>query len=182
MSISLVSPTTPDVCDKGRRRRTFTAADIWKAIPLGILDSGLAYLRAIEASGYIVEGGYDAEQILSSIVPDRRRTTVALANVSITDLGFGATADYRDVYDRAQRRGLRLCSPEVGPALRLNHRNQSLDEPLLMAMTPISNPAGGRLRRAIWELRYMSLASIPIEAGTYFCDEDRLMFVLPIQH
>lgn len=59
---------------------------------------------------------------------------VGLVNVSAAELGLNRGGTYEQIYSRALQRGLKLCSPEVGPQLCLQYTNQPLDECLLIGM------------------------------------------------
>ena len=70
-------------------------------------------------------------------------TEVELVNVSVAELGFKAGATRADIYKRANELGLDLCPNEVGPQLRLQYKDQSKGEWLLIAMEPIAGSDGG---------------------------------------
>lgn len=69
---------------------------------------------------------------------------VGLARLTVADLGFSEAAmpTITEVYQRAERFGLAVCPPEVGPQLRRQYLDQPLGEFLAIAMPPISNYAG----------------------------------------
>lgn len=56
--------------------------------------------------------------------------------ISPNELGFKDGAYRKDIYQQALDRGLTLCPLEVGPQLRLQHRNQPVRESLQIGMEP----------------------------------------------
>jgi len=57
-------------------------------------------------------------------------------------LGFEEGACYKDICEKAKKRGLQLCPPEVGPQLRLQYTDQPKGEWLIVAMEPITGSDG----------------------------------------
>lgn len=110
---------------------------VWKTIRLGLHATGQAYYDAIEnmpgmKMRYVPmirargsEDMYPGEQ-----------ETINLALVTIEDLGLLAEKNptYGDVCEAAGTFGLRLCPPEVGPALRLQYTDQPVGEVLRIGM------------------------------------------------
>ena len=71
-----------------------------------------------------------------------RETEVDLVKVTVGDLGFKDGARRDQIYDRAKELGLELCPPEVGPQLRLQYKDQPLNEWILIGMEPIRHSDG----------------------------------------
>ena len=66
------------------------------------------------------------------------KTEVDLVVLSPAELGLTAEfVSLRDIYDRAEKLGLFLAPAEVGPALRLQYRDQPIGEFLHIGMKPI---------------------------------------------
>lgn len=55
---------------------------------------------------------------------------------SVKALGFEEGATLREIFARAEERGLRPCPSWVGPELRLQYENQPKGEWLFIAMEP----------------------------------------------
>lgn len=117
---------------------------VFKTIKLG---TGLK--AADDFSRALVENGYQASPWAKDIMgrPDftvaPHEIEVDLVVVSVGELGFKEGATRRDIYKRAQELGLAPCPSEVGPQLRLQYKDQPMDEWLLIAMEPISDSGGG---------------------------------------
>ena len=62
---------------------------------------------------------------------------VDLVKVTVGELGFKDGARRDQIYDRVKELGLEICPPEVGPQLRLQYKDQPLDEWILIGMEPI---------------------------------------------
>ena len=62
---------------------------------------------------------------------------VDLVKVAVGELGFKDGARRDQIYDRVKELGLEICPPEVGPQLRLQYKDQPLDEGILIGMEPI---------------------------------------------
>src|SRR4030042_3239242 len=70
-------------------------------------------------------------------------TELDLVVVSVAELGFKKGATREQIHARAKELGLDLCPAEVGPQLRLQSKDQSNGEWLVVAMEPIHDSAGG---------------------------------------
>jgi len=68
---------------------------------------------------------------------------VDLVALTVGELGFPEGATYAKICERARVRGLELCTPEVGPRLRLQYLDQPMDEWIIIAMEPIAGSDGG---------------------------------------
>ncbi len=81
--------------------------------------------------------------------------------VNVAELGFKNGATRKRIYARAKELGLDLCPAEVGPQLRLQYKDQSNGEWLVVAMEPITDSDGSlelfrveRLGSALWLRSY----------------------------
>ena len=68
---------------------------------------------------------------------------VDLVKVTVGELGFKDGARRDQIYDRVKELGLEICPPEVGPQLRLQYKDQPLDEWILIGMELIRFSGGG---------------------------------------
>lgn len=67
---------------------------------------------------------------------------VDLVVISVAELGFKKGAMREKIYQRALERGLQLCPNEVGPQLRLDYKEQPLNEWFVIGMEPITASYG----------------------------------------
>ncbi len=115
----------------------------WKTIDLGTgLKTTDDFRRALKSDGYgIGDWGND---ILGqkAFTATKKSQSVDLVVVSVADLGFKDGATRKEIYDRAQELGLGLCPAEVGPQLRLQYKDQSRGEWLLIGMEPVADSSG----------------------------------------
>lgn len=89
-----------------------------------------------------------ADDILGKIPEDkiaREGTKEELVIISVEQLGFPNGATTREIHEKAQKLGLELCSAEVGPHLRLQYKDQPMDEWLVVGMEPITDRGGDLL-------------------------------------
>ncbi len=116
---------------------------IWKTIKLGT-----GPLTADEFCKVLAKSGFGISDWARDILGKPGFTVAAkeqeidLVVVSVKELGFPDGARRDQIYERAKEYGLELCPPEVGPQLRLQHKDQPLDEWLLIAMEPILDSVG----------------------------------------
>lgn len=119
---------------------------VWKTIKLGTgLTSAYQFRKAIKKAGGKISDY--ANDILGK--PAFRAAIkeveleLDLVNVSVAELGFANGATRREIYERAIKLGLELCPSEVGPQLRLQYKDQPLNEWVLVGMEPIADSGGG---------------------------------------
>lgn len=115
----------------------------FRNIELGTgIKNGPAFQKAIEAQGMKVYKY--AEQVLKNpdfkVVGEHERAE--LVEVSVVSIGFEKTTRYYAICQRASELGLELCPAEVGPQLRLQYKDQPLNEWLVVAMKAISDSDG----------------------------------------
>ncbi|HEY9583978.1 MAG TPA: hypothetical protein VJI33_00105 [Candidatus Paceibacterota bacterium] len=132
--------------------------NLWRTIKLGTgLVTADDFRRALKAAGHHI--GDWANDILGqcAFTASTKETEVDLVVVSVSELGFPNGATRQEIYRKAQKLGLMLCSPEVGPQLRLQYPDQPLNQWLLIGMEPIAGSVGylrvfsvGRLDDGSW--------------------------------
>lgn len=118
--------------------------NVWKTIELGTpgLRTADDFRRALRDGGFKL--GDWANDILGKppFEAATEETGVDLVVKSVAELGFKDGATRRQIYNRAKELGLNLCPAEVGPQLRLQYKDQSVGEWILIAMEPILDSAG----------------------------------------
>lgn len=117
---------------------------IWKTIKLGNgFKNADDFRKAIKDCGMMI--GDWADNILGKpeFTVATRETEVDLVKVTVAELGFKDGARRDQIYEQAKKFGLELCPSEVGPQLRLQYKDQSMDEWVLIAMEPIRYSGGG---------------------------------------
>ncbi|MFC1613008.1 hypothetical protein ACFL23_01625 [Patescibacteria group bacterium] len=67
---------------------------------------------------------------------------IDLVKLTVKDLGFpnGTTMD--KIYEKVKELGLELCPAETGPHLRLEYKDQPMDEYLSIGMNQITDSSG----------------------------------------
>ncbi|OGG62220.1 hypothetical protein A3C19_03045 [Candidatus Kaiserbacteria bacterium RIFCSPHIGHO2_02_FULL_54_22] len=114
-----------------------------RSIELGTgIKNGQAFQRAIKAQGMKVY--ISAKNLLES--PDFKvvgeREHAELVEVSVRSFGFKKMTRYDKICERAKELGFELCPAEVGPQLRLQYTDQSLEEYLIVAMNAVNDSDG----------------------------------------
>lgn len=100
------------------------------------------FRRALKKGGHHISDW--ANNILGkpAFIVAKKKTEVELIRVTVADLGFESGATRQDIYERAMKLGFALCPAEVGPQLRLQYKDQPMNEWLLVAMEPITDSDG----------------------------------------
>jgi hypothetical protein len=117
---------------------------IWKTIKLGTgHQTADDFRKALKKAGRRI--GDWANGILGkpAFTAATEETEVNLVNISVAELSFPNGATRKEIYEKAQKMGLSLCPPEVGPQLRLQYKDQPNGEWLLIGMEPITVSGGG---------------------------------------
>lgn len=118
--------------------REFTSS---MTIKLGTnLQSADDFRRALDDGGF-----YSTDFLyMPTFTVATEETEVNLVFVSVGELNLRSGATRRNIYERAQQLGLELCTPEVGPQLRLQYGDQPPGRfhTLLIGMEPIADPRG----------------------------------------
>jgi len=117
---------------------------VFKTIKLGTgLKTADDFRKAIRDSGMQI--GDWANEILGkpAFTAATEETEIDLVAKSVAELGFKDRATREQIYNRAKEIGLDLCPVEVGPQLRLQYKDQSNGEWLVVATEPIAGSGGG---------------------------------------
>lgn len=115
----------------------------WKTIKLGTgIKSADDFRKALKDCGMRI--GDWGNDILGKpeFTVIARETEVDLVKVTVAELGFKDGAHLDQIYDRAKEFGLELCPSEVGPQLRLQYKDQPLNEWVYIGMEPIRRSDG----------------------------------------
>jgi len=83
-----------------------------------------------------------AKQILSKVKTSKQPQETEIIRLSVADLGFNKATRYDELCAKAKQLGLELCPAEVGPALRLQLKDQPLGDWFRVAMEPLSGSGG----------------------------------------
>lgn len=87
-------------------------------------------LKGIKISSY-------AEHILKQVTYQKRKEYAELVIVKVSDMGLSDYPTTREIYARAKQFGLALCTPDIGPELRLQYDEQPEGEYLYVGMEPV---------------------------------------------
>lgn len=120
-----------------------TEFKVWKTIRLGTgLETAEDFRESLEINGMKI--GNWASDILGKpeFTVATKETKVNLVVVTVEQLGFKNGATREQIYTRAKELGLELCPPEVGPQLRLQYKDQPINERLVIATEPICGSDG----------------------------------------
>lgn len=125
------------------RGETLEPIAIWKTVELGLYKTPDDLLAALNSSGCCVSGWF--EELLCfdrKIALTPHRAQVDLVTRSVRELGFKSPATFVQVCAKATDFGLEICSAEVGPQLRVQHKDQLTGEYLCIAMNVIVDCLG----------------------------------------
>jgi hypothetical protein len=114
----------------------------WRTVTLGVHKGVDAYRDALETAR--IKIGDAADEILGrpAFQYSTSKTELQLVRVSASGLGMHIKSNLSDVYRLARKFGLTLCPGEVGPQLRLDYRDQPVNEVLDIAMEPVATYYG----------------------------------------
>jgi hypothetical protein len=110
----------------------------WKTIKIGTIGNVDEMRKALKTGKYFISDR--AEEVLgkSDFKVSDIEQCVDLVKVSVEKLGFKKLTRYEDICKRAFELGLDLCPAEVGPQLRLQHKD-NLKEVAIVAMNAITD-------------------------------------------
>ena len=90
-----------------------------------------------------IEVSERVESILTDrdFVPTMKESGIDLVKLTVLQLGFRyglhGISDVRVMYERIESLGLKLCSPDVGPEIRIQYKNQPERDGFCIGMKPI---------------------------------------------
>ena len=84
-----------------------------------------------------------AKELLTKIKPRKKKEVVELEIKTSAELGLPNGGTFEQIKAEAEKQGLSLCPPEVGPSLRLESKDQPKGEWLRIAMEPVAVSGGG---------------------------------------
>ena len=119
-------------------RNAAVIQNVWKKVALGEFTNSFAIRNALDAADCGV--GDLAEEALARPAFALAPSKIDVDLVAVSAAGLGLTTQYvslKDIYERAEKLGLSLAPAEVGPALRLQYRDQPIGEFLHVGMKPI---------------------------------------------
>lgn len=102
-------------------------------------------ITSAEVGGRKMQFDGFADGIFSKMKVKKEQQNTKLIIVSVTQLGFPNSATTQQVHEKARKLGLDLLPAEAGPHLRLQYKDQPVDERLAIGMEPIFD-RGGDLR------------------------------------
>jgi len=152
--------------------------EVWKIVKIGGFRNADEVRKVLGNAGMNISSY--ADDILGKIPLATEETEIALALVSLSDLGLGSRASRGDIYERAGELGLRKCPKEVGPQLRRQYDDQPEGEWVIVASEPIADSDGdfelffvARDGNGLW------LDSDYGNSDRFWRIYDRFVFVLP---
>jgi predicted peroxiredoxin len=110
-----------------------------KTIELSVKSSE-EYTKELTEQGFKIYSY--AQDMLNKLESLKQKEKIDLVLFSVEQLGFPKGATLQQIYDKAKEFGLELCPPQVGPELRLNYKDQPMDEYLVIAMNSIDDRDG----------------------------------------
>ena len=114
-----------------------------KTIKLGTgLETKDDFIKALKQNEFEVNDW--AKNIMGNpeFTAAKKETEERLIILSVADLGFKDGAKIEDIYKRAEELGLEICPAQTGPQLRLQYKDQPMDEYCLIGMKSISDSYG----------------------------------------
>lgn len=125
-----------------RKEESWSANPIWRTVVLGTHKNVKGFQKAIEVADGKMNNWTKSVMSQPQFTLAKVRVEVSLVRTTVEELGFPKGATREEIFTRAKEQGLRLCPPEVGPALRLEYMDQPPGEWLFVAMEPITASHG----------------------------------------
>lgn len=114
---------------------------VWKTLLVGTFRSVKEVKAAFKKAGMNL-GDYAADILGKSSLGELGQSSQEFVRVKVSDLGFTGQATLRDILAAGKARGLKLCEPEDGPAIRLFYLGQLMNEVVWLAMEPVKDSDG----------------------------------------
>jgi hypothetical protein len=84
-----------------------------------------------------------AKEILPKVKTSKEPQETELIRLTVSGLGFNKATRYDELCAKAKQLGLELCPAEVGPALRLQLKDQAMGDWVIVAMEALTGSDGG---------------------------------------
>ncbi len=127
----------------GEKYNMYAMTCAHKELPLG---TRLKVTNVENAKSAVVvvndRGPFVAGREIDLSLAAAKEIEIDLVVATVAELGFENGAKRSEIYTRAKELGLELCPPEVGPQLRLQYRDQPMNERLLIGMELIADSDG----------------------------------------
>ena len=99
---------------------------------------GSEYTKDMENAG--VRFYHEANVILKSLPALDEPLKINVAAFKLSELGLSHDVTLNEIYKKAEELGLKICPPQLGPALRLQYTDQDPKEVLAIAMEQRPDP------------------------------------------
>ncbi|SFM86180.1 hypothetical protein SAMN05428949_1082 [Chitinophaga sp. YR627] len=111
---------------------------IWKKITLGEAWGVQQLAASLKAHKHMIDPSPWHIMHTPEFSTGHISSEIALIRTTLRALGLEDGVSYADIFAAAEKAGLALCPPELGPRLRLAY-DQPYEETLVIAMTPIKD-------------------------------------------
>ena len=112
--------------------------EIWKTIKIGTHKSVNEIKNVLGLQGYNITDQADVLLNNPDFKISKQEQEIKLVVLTRKELGLKYSYSLREFYAAALKKGLFLCPPETGPALREQYKNQPENEWIYIAMEPIT--------------------------------------------
>jgi hypothetical protein len=146
----------------------------WRTVRLRTFPSTDALLDTLRTEKYCLKSW--AVDILRKSSVTSADTEVNLVNLTVSDLGFSRAVQSERIYARARELGLDLCTPDVGPQLRLQYEDQPQQERLFIGMVPIMGTDGYDLVFQLYNRERPWLSTREVGPNEFFLPEHHFVF------
>lgn len=123
---------------------------VWKTVKLGVGPrTGEGLLREILSAGFDQDSGNASSALKRHFTPHPKEEEIDMVALEMHQVGYfpsgmrvndltARTVELDGIYRWAKYVGLDLCPMEVGPQLRIEYKDQPMDESILIAMEPLA--------------------------------------------
>lgn len=111
---------------------------VWKKITLGDAWGVEKLVAALNNNRHMIDPAPEHMMHTPEFNAGHIAAEMVLTRVTLRELGLEDGVGYADIFAAAERAGLKLCPPELGPRLRLEY-DQPYEETLVIAMVPIKD-------------------------------------------
>ncbi len=105
---------------------------VWKTIVIGTFENADKISDSLYSNGIDFKSVESVFKDLLRVYPKERE--VCLVRVTLKDLGLDKLVIWADLLETAQKLGLSICPPDVGPCLCLQYKDSEKGEVLTIGM------------------------------------------------